>query len=83
MKIKYHRFDINNKIKNRFNREIRNEPFFCIKCLQCFDLCCKEYINKLMMNNHSSLDIVDYLNNLNIEGCKFSDEEWVIKNIIE
>ena len=77
---KYHKFNINNIFINIFINKC--EPFFCIKCNACYDACCAPSSFKEIYAK-SKNEIVEYLNESNIEGCVFNEEEWIIKQIIE
>lgn len=76
--MKIHKFDISHKYYDD------TEPYFCVKCFECFDVCCKEYLRDLKdFRDKSIIEKVGYLNELQIKNCTLSDEEWIVKQIIE
>lgn len=92
-KHKFNNFPNDKLIYNIYTLDQR-DYFSCLKCGECFHSCCNALTLKFIEKN--GLNRVYHYNNLSviydkiidfiIDGeinCKLSDDEYIIKNIIE
>lgn len=69
--------------KHYFNKNDRREYdfYYCFKCEECFCKSCIIENRKIYHQGNTDIEIIDFINN-KIE-CKLTEDEWIIKQIIE
>lgn len=84
--MKKHKFELTMPEQGSPEREIGDSSYICLKCDVCYcTICLKEHeypegFNINLMKNY--LKNTEYIHE-NFKECKYSDEEFIIKNIIE